>query len=67
MQCSSDKCEETAEFKIFWPGEPPSPKCFKCNAKAQGIADVLGFHLVSQELGLPSLEEIHQTLARMGK
>lgn len=49
-KCGQVECQEQASAKVYWPGRDALPMCLRCVARAQGVADVMGFSLVIEEL-----------------
>ena len=43
-------CETPALARMFWPGREPTMICLDHAAKAQRIADAMGFYLCIEEL-----------------
>ena len=50
QKCQQKGCTNEACAKMYWPSRPAAPICLTHAAKAQQIADAMGFHLVIEEL-----------------
>lgn len=48
-KCQQKGCERTANTRMFWPGQPAALVCIPCAAKAQKLADAMGFVLDIEE------------------
>ena len=56
-ECVSNDCQNEPQYRMFWPGNPPSHVCEPCRERALGIASAMGFHLHTEPLPLKDPEE----------
>jgi hypothetical protein len=41
-ECSQKTCSRPAQYKYFWPGEPPRFSCAECLPKITKLGSILG-------------------------
>lgn len=44
-QCVTVTCQNAPIYRFTWPGNPETPACEPCAARAQNVAKAMGFEL----------------------
>lgn len=58
QECTQSNCENSAAFRMFWPGKPPTFVCNPCRERALGIAGAMGFHVHIEPINPPDATDI---------
>lgn len=64
--CNTIKCDNIAEYIVFWPGNTRN-MCMECAVRAIRVANYMDFILDVRPMYLPTLDELKQKLGDMGK